>query len=88
MGSCHRGGLGGQSRGPVALAATCTSGRSGAGLSQFYSANAAGPELAFKGCNITAQNTSDIVPSPVSTFLNVPMAPGAPVRSTGICNEF
>lgn len=61
--------------------------RQGAVLSQFYSANAAGPSLTFKGCNIAAQPASATAPTTASTFLNVAVAPGVPIPSVGICNK-
>lgn len=62
-------------------------GRQGAALSQFYSANGAGPSFGFAGCNVQAQSTSSTTPTVASTFLNVPLPPGTPIPSLGICNR-
>ncbi len=62
-------------------------GRQGRVLDQFYGTNGPGSVLAFKGCNITAQPATAVAPTADSTFLNVPLAPGTPILSTGICNK-
>lgn len=61
--------------------------RQGNVLNQFYSANLAGGSLLFKGCDITPQIASDIVPIPTSTFLNVAVPVGEGIYSRGICNK-
>lgn len=61
--------------------------RQGSVLRQFYSANAAGESVTFKGCNITAQNLTDPAPIAASTFLNVPLPAGFGIPSVGICNK-
>ncbi len=61
--------------------------RQGNVLSQFYSANAAGPSLPFKGCNIAAQSPTDVAPIPTSAFLNLAVPVGEGFSSRGICNK-
>jgi hypothetical protein len=61
--------------------------RQGQALLQFYGTNTPGPTLQFAGCNVAVQSQSDTVPALSSTFLNLPLPPGTPIRSTGICNR-
>lgn len=61
--------------------------RQGVTLRQFYSGNQPGPSVPFAGCNIAAQSAAEVLPSPASTFLNVPMPAGVPIVTRGICNK-
>jgi len=54
-------------------------------LGKFYSASLA--NILPAGCNVYGEDPATTAPSMASAFLNVPLPPGTPVKTTWACNK-